>query len=218
MCDARHFETSRTDADIPRWIHRRRVPFPRVKLCIPFHLASIREEAKAVGCVWDSATRTWTISQRRAAMLTERLRAFVIGQAEPGGATSVVFDSGIQYGWGLTLSNATWANWTLPVGGGGIAACATLQPQGVLGWQCFPGCHDLFTGGPVRLTVREAQSVTGYPAGGSNGGLNDLPVKLLISRASFNETNAVGEAICQGTPMLNGNTTSGPPGAERVQP
>ena len=135
----------------------------------------------------------------------------------PGGATSVVFDSGIQYGWGLTLSNATWANWTLPVGGGGIAACATLQPQGVLGWQCFPGCHDLFTGGPVRLTVREAQSVTGYPAGGSNGGLNDLPVKLLISRAFFNETNAVGEAICQGTPMLNGNTTSGPPGAERVQ-
>ena len=72
------YETSRTDADIPRWIHRRRVPFPRVKLCIPFHMASIREEAKAVGCVWDSATRTWTISQRRAAMLTARLRAFVI--------------------------------------------------------------------------------------------------------------------------------------------
>ena len=127
-----------------------------------------------------------------------------------GGATSVIYDNGLAPGWGVTLSNATWANWTLPVGGGGIVACATLQPQGVLGWQCFPGCHDLFTGGPVRLTLREAQSVTGYSvSGASNGGLADLPVKVIVSKAFFNETNAVGEAICQGTPMLDSNTTGG---------
>ena len=29
------YETSRTDADIPRWIHRRRVPFPRVQTVHP---------------------------------------------------------------------------------------------------------------------------------------------------------------------------------------
>lgn len=136
-----------------------------------------------------------------------------------GGATSVVYDSGLVPGWGVTLNNATWANWTNPAdgtqaglggSGGRVAACATLQPKlGVMSWQCFPGCRDLFTGADVRVTLRPAQSVSGNPVSSSGAAaLSQLPLKAIVSRVFYNETNAVGEAICQGTPLLNSNTTA----------
>jgi hypothetical protein len=95
----------------------------------------------------------------------------------------------------------------LAASGGRNASCVTLQPGGTVGWQCFPGCHDLFGGDTVLITLRSAQSGTGDPVeGGTNastGNAASLPLKVLISRAFFNETNAVGEAICQNTPLVS---------------
>ncbi len=114
-----------------------------------------------------------------------------------GGAQGAVYASGPSPGWGWNLYRQTWANFSLPEGGGRNVTCASLSPNGLMAFTCLD-CRDVFGGEGVRISMRAAAHATGAKAGGTPPQL-----RLLVSQ----KTPQSNETFCAAKPAVGGGSS-----------